>query len=281
VSTRSDDLGQSDPAEVASTGDGGASASPAPAKRSLPVWQEMLLLLFIALGLAILIKTFFVQAFYIPSDSMDDTLVKNDRILVEKVSYWTGDVQRGDVVVFDDPGNWLDASEVQHPSNPFTRALETFGLYPSGGHLVKRVIGIGGDHVKCCDKQGRVTVNGVPLNEKSYLAPGVSASDQEFNAHVPPDHLWVMGDNRAFSFDSRGHDTPATPNGGFVPADDVVGKVFVVVWPLDHATVLSRPDTFDRPVLQAAAAVAEPAMPYLFGAMLAPPLLWLARRRRR
>ena len=213
-----------------------------PAKRQRPLWQEMLLLIAIALGLAIVIKTFFVQAFYIPSDSMDDTLVKNDRILVEKVSYWTGDVERGDVVVFDDPGGWLGSSEEQHATNPLTRALELFGLYPTGGHLVKRVIGVGGDHVKCCDDKGRVTVNGVPLHERGYLPPGVRPSDQHFDVRVPAGHLWVMGDNRASSSDSRAH---TALGNGFVPVDDVVGKVFVVVWPLDHAAALSRPDTFD------------------------------------
>jgi signal peptidase I len=253
--------------------------SAATVKRSLPVWQEMMLLLVVALGLAILIKTFFVQAFYIPSDSMDDTLVKNDRILVEKVSYWTGDVARGDVVVFDDPGDWLAPSDVQQPSNVFTRGLETFGLYPSGGHLVKRVIAIGGDRVACCDKRGRVTVNDVALQERSYLAAGVRPSDQEFNARVPANHLWVMGDNRDFSFDSRGH--MGGPGGGFVPVDDVVGKVFVVVWPLGHAALVGRPATFESPALQAVAALSQPAAPYLLGAAAAPPLLSWVRRRRR
>ena len=246
MSTRSDDVSQSDPPEAVSTG---SAATSTPAKHALPMWQEMALLLVIALGLAIVIKTFFVQAFYIPSGSMDDTLVKNDRILVEKVSYWGGDVQRGDVVVFDDPGGWLAPGDVQHPSNLFTQTLETFGLYPSGGHLVKRVIGVGGDRVVCCDKRDRVTVNGVPLDEKAYLARGARPSDKEFDVRVPPDHLWVMGDNRDFSFDSRGH--MSGPGEGFVPADDVVGKVFVVVWPLDHASVLHRPDAFEDSELSA------------------------------
>ena len=127
MSTRSDDVGQSDPADASPPRPGGPAVT-RPAKRNLPVWQEMLLLLVVAMALALVIKTFLVQAFYIPSDSMDDTLVKNDRILVQKVSYWGGDVQRGDVVVFNDPGNWLSPSEVQTPSNLFTRTLEVFGL---------------------------------------------------------------------------------------------------------------------------------------------------------
>ena len=107
-------------------------------------------------------------------------LVQNDRILVQKVSYWGGgSPQRGDVVVFSDPGGWLDPAETQAPNNPVARVLELFGLYPTGGHLVKRVIGVGGDEVKCCDAQGRITVNGVPLNEKSYLAPRREAVDDQ------------------------------------------------------------------------------------------------------
>lgn len=250
MSTRSDDLDGSHPPARPRVAGSSTTALAEPdrktaARRQRPLWQEMLLLIATALGLAIIIKTFFVQAFYIPSVSMDDTLVKDDRILVEKVSYWSGDVQRGDIVVFDDSGEWLGASEAQHATNPLTQTLELFGLYPTGGHLVKRVIGIGGDHVQCCDDQGRVTVNGVPLREGSYLPPGVRPSDGPggtFDVHVPADHLWVMGDNRGASSDSRAHKDLGT---GFVPVDDVVGKVFLVVWPPDHAGLLHRPDTFD------------------------------------
>jgi signal peptidase I len=163
------------------------------------------------------------------------------------VSYWAGDVQRGDVVVFDDPGGWLAASEVQHASNPLTRTLELFGLYPSGGHLVKRVIGVGGDRVECCDAKGRITVNGVALREHSYLASGTRPSDVRFKQVVPEGHLWVMGDNRSASSDSRAH--LGAPGGGFVPVDAVVGRVFVVVWPLGHAQLLERPETFANPAL--------------------------------
>jgi signal peptidase I len=204
----------------------------------------MILLLGIALVLAIVIKAFFMQAFYIPSASMNDTLVKNDRILVQKVSYWgSGSPQRGDIVVFADPGGWLDPSEAQAPGNPIAKALETFGLYPTGGHLVKRVIGVGGDEVKCCDAQGRLTVNGVPLNEKSYLAAGERPSMIDFDVRVKPGYVWVQGDNRSNSADSRVH--LGDPGGGQVPVDDIVGKVFLLVWPLDHATVIHRPATFD------------------------------------
>ncbi len=212
--------------------------------RALPFWQEMLLLLGIALLLAVAIKALFLQAFYIPSGSMEDTLVFNDRILVQKVSYWGGgSPQRGDVVVFADPAQWLGTEESVHADGPVAKTLEVFGLYPTGGHLVKRVIGVGGDTVKCCDKQGRVTVNGEPLEEAAYLRRGVQPSVTAFETKVEPGRLWVMGDNRENSADSRVH--LGTPGGGQVPVEDVVGKVFAVVWPLDHATLLHRPETFE------------------------------------
>jgi signal peptidase I len=227
-----------------SGGDDGGSHREDKHDKQLPLWQEMILLLGIALILAIVIKAFFMQAFYIPSGSMDNTLVLNDRILVEKVSYWgSGTPQRGDIVVFSDPGGWLDASEVRTATSPVAKVLEVFGLYPTGGHLVKRVIGVGGDEVKCCDAHGRVTVNGVPLNEKSYLAPHVKPSLIHFDVHVQPGYLWVMGDNRSDSADSRVH--LGDPGGGQVPVSDVVGKVFAVVWPWSHAEFIHRPATFN------------------------------------
>jgi signal peptidase I len=203
----------------------------------------MALLLGIALFLAVLIKAFLMQAFYIPSASMHDTLVENDRILVQKVSYWgDGGPRRGDVVVFSDPGGWLGSLDAQ-PDNPVARVLETFGLYPTGGHLVKRVIGVGGDEVRCCDDQGRIVVNDLPLNENSYLASGEQPSTIEFDVKVRPGYIWVQGDNRSNSADSRVH--LGDPGGGQVPADDVVGKVFAVVWPFGHAKSLTTPATFD------------------------------------
>ncbi len=143
------------------------------AKKQMPLWQETILLLVLALLLAIIIKSLFVQAFYIPSPSMEPQFIENDRILVQKVSYWGGgSPSRGDIIVFKDPGGWLDANEGTAPRSPVTKVLEKIGLYPTGGHLVKRVIGIGGDRVVCCDAKGRVTVNGKALNEKAYLPKG-------------------------------------------------------------------------------------------------------------
>ncbi|MCW2846497.1 MAG: signal peptidase [Marmoricola sp.] len=216
----------------------------APKKKPMPLWQETILLLALALILAIVIKSLFVQAFYIPSPSMEPQFVKNDRILVQKVSYWgSATPSRGDIVVFEDPGNWLDAAESSTPHSPVTRLMEKVGLYPTGGHLVKRVIGTGGDRVVCCDTKGRVTVNGVALNEKSYLPTGTAPSQTKFDVTVPKNHLWMMGDNRGFSYDSRGH--MGGPGGGYVDQDLVVGKVFALIWPAKRAEIIHRPKTFE------------------------------------
>lgn len=226
-------------AEVRRTPAGGRARP----RQPLPIWQEMFVLLGMALVLAVVIKAFFMQAFYIPSGSMNDTLVLEDRILVQKVSYWGDDPERGDIVVFSDPGGWLGAADVQTADNPFSRTLELFGLYPTGGHLVKRVIGVGGDRVACCDTEGRITVGGVPLHESSYLPGGEKPSLIRFDVEVPEGYLWVQGDNRSNSADSRVH--LGDPGGGFIPVDKVVGKVFMVVWPWTHATMIERPATFE------------------------------------
>ncbi|MGZ4482866.1 MAG: signal peptidase I [Nocardioidaceae bacterium] len=217
-------------------------------KRTVPVWAETIILLVLALVVAAVVKTFFVQMFFVPSGSMEPLLQDNDRILVQKVSYWSGDVQRGDVVVFDDPGGrWLGA-EGTTPLSPVQKLLSDVGLYPSGGHLVKRVIGVGGDHVRCCDKRGRITVNGVALHETDYIKNGADPSDKRFNVTVPKGRLWVMGDNRSDSADSRFHQS--LPGGGTVTVKDVVGKVWAIVWPLDRMTLLHTPPTFGSPALQ-------------------------------
>jgi len=225
-----------------------AAPTPRPRRRHLPLWAETIILLVLALAISALVKTFFVQMFFVPSGSMRPLFVNDDRIMVEKVSYW-GDsgVERGDVVVFADPGGrWLGGfGEVE--LTPVQSALSVIGLYPTGGHLVKRVIGIGGDRVQCCDQQGRVTVNGVPLEEQEFLRAGSPASERRFDVTVPEGRIWVMGDNRSNSEDSRFHQD--LPGKGTVPEENVVGRVWGVVWPLDRFEVLDDPTTFENPEL--------------------------------
>ena len=216
-------------------------------RRSLPLWAETILLLALALVVSALVKTFLVQMFFVPSGSMEPLFVDNDRILVQKISYWNGPVRRGDVVVFDDPGGrWLGA-EGAPALTPVQSVLSQVGLYPSGGHLVKRVIGVGGDRVRCCNAQGLIAVNGVPLHEKSYLMPGAAPSTVQFDIVVPQGRLWVMGDNRGNSEDSRYHQS--LPGHGTVPVRDVVGKVWAIVWPFGRAHLLHEPRDFTNPRL--------------------------------
>ena len=231
-------------------------------RKQLPLWQETILLLGVALVLAIVIKAFFVQAFYIPSECMEPGLVKNDRILIQKVSYWGGgEPERGDVVVFKDPGGWLGPADAAGPTNPVAQVMAKIGLYPTGGHLVKRVIGVSGDTIECCDKQGRLLVNGQPLDEDSYVKrlgaacngpmPTGGACDEKWSVGpIPEGHIFVMGDNRSQSADSSRHMcrpdvTECVPGEEFVPVNLVVGKVFVLLWPADRFRWETRPETFE------------------------------------
>lgn len=206
-----------------------------------------------ALVISVLIKTFLVQAFYIPSGSMENTLLIDDRVLVNKLTDKSDEIHRGDVVVFRDPGGWLEGPTVPDGGGPLSwvrDALVFVGLAPAVGEedLIKRVIGVGGDEVVCCDDEGRLTVNGVSLDEP-YLFPADEASMEEFSVTVPPGRLWVMGDHRSVSEDSRAH--RQQPGNGFVPIEDVVGRAFTIVWPLDRAQILRRPASLQQPGLAA------------------------------
>lgn len=208
--------------------------------------KEFAIVVGMALVLSFVVKTWLLQAFYIPSGSMENTLVLNDRVIVSKLTPGPFDLKRGDIVVFADPGQWLDpVPQAPHgeAATVFRDAMTFVGLLPDNAenHLIKRVIGLPGDHVVCCDEGGRLTVNGVPIKEP-YLKPGDAASEQTFDITVPRGRLWVMGDHRSNSADSRAHDGP-NGNGseGSVDESLVVGRAVALVWPLDHLRWLSNP----------------------------------------
>jgi len=208
-------------------------ARPSAGRAALNALTEIVVVLSMALVLSLLIKTFLVQAFFIPSQSMENTLQMGDRVVVSKLTPGPFDLHRGDVIVFKDPGGWLPQAVPPDDAGARKALRETLtfvGLLPqdSGEHLIKRVIGLPGDTVTCCDSTGRMSVNGVALDEP-YLFPGDSPSTKEFSVTVPAGKLWMMGDHRSVSQDSRYHED------GFVPIDHVVGKAFVVVWPLSRS----------------------------------------------
>ncbi|MEV0617885.1 signal peptidase I [Nonomuraea sp. NPDC050404] len=177
-------------------------------------FRETVLLLVMGVGIALLLQAFVIGSFYIPSESMENTLQIDDRVFVNKLA---GKPERGDIVVFK---GW------------------------NGEDTIKRVIGVGGDKVVCCDKQKRLSVNGTPLDEQSYLYPDDYASGDKFDVTVPAGKLWLMGDHRSASADSRSH--MEEPGGGFISEDAVVGKAVVRYWPLSRGYLFSQPDIFDK-----------------------------------
>ncbi|SEC57890.1 signal peptidase I [Paramicrobacterium humi] len=213
--------------------------------------RDLLIIIVVALLVSFLVKTFLIRSFYIPSGSMENTLQIDDRIIVNELVPGMVDINRGDVVVFTDPGGWLDNPPA--PAQPWLvqvwdGLLNAVGLSvsDSNDHLIKRVIGLPGDRVECCNALGQMSVNGVPLNEPYLLLPqGAQAvSAKSFDITVPKNSLWVMGDNRYNSKDSRYNGN--TPGKGFVPIDNVVGRAFVISWPIDRWGWLSDyPQTFD------------------------------------
>jgi signal peptidase I len=281
------------PADGAAPDDGAAAdddpdgeAASSRKKKQGSFWKELPILVGVALALAMIIKAFAVQAFYIPSQSMENTLKVGDRVLVNKIVYHTRDIKRGDVVVFNGLDSWDPEVQYATPRNPVSRVLRAvgsaFGVVPGEKDYIKRVIGVPGDRVACCDDQGRVTVNGHPLTEGAYIYRDPQTgeqnkpSDVKFRVTVPPGHLWVMGDHREVSYDSRGH--LGDPGGGSIPESRVIGRAFVVVWPLSRAKTLPIPATFGAPGL----ALGGPALPVplALGFVGAVPVAWLSRRRR-
>jgi signal peptidase I len=288
---------------------GAASASPGPEgkrkaasrpRRKRSFWREFPVLVVVALLLAVVIKTYAIQAFFIPSGSMENTLEINDRVLVNKLVYDVRGIHRGDIVVFNGDGSW-DPGTVPVDTNFVVKFADGFASMFGFGHpgdiLIKRVIGIPGDHVACCDAQGQVTVNGVPLNEGTYLYPGSAPSVSRFNITVSAGRLWVMGDNRFYSADSRAHQ--GDPGGGTIPESGVIGRAFIIIWPLSRWRLLPIPATFQQSALNGSHAAAsaggaapagdaglisarlEPtgqAIPLVLGFAGAVPLTWLQRR---
>jgi signal peptidase I len=206
--------------------------------------REIPVLIVVSLFISIIIKAFLIQAFYIPSGSMQTTLEINDRVIVNKLGNFFTDVERGDVVVFRDPGGWLPPAYQEKRSAPLQalrNGLVFVGLAPDPAkqHLIKRVIGVGGDRIVCCDASGALVINGKPVQEK-YLYEGNAPSEMKFDVTGPKGSLWAMGDHRAASEDSRYHQED--PNKGMVPLNKVVGRAFLVIWPVQHFSLLPRPD---------------------------------------
>jgi signal peptidase I len=269
-------------------------------RRKRSFWREFPILVAVALILAVLIKSYALQAFFIPSGSMENTLEVNDRVLINKLVYDFRGIHRGDIVVFDGDGSW-DPGTVPS-TNPFAEFASNFASMFGFGHpgdiYVKRVIGLPGDHVACCDAEGRVTVNSVPLSESSYLYPGDVPSSSRFNIVVPSGQLWVMGDHRSVSADSRDH--LGDPGGGTIPVNSVLGRAFIIIWPPSRWRILPIPATFGQSALDkqaaspAAASGADqlladgarlqstgPVLPLSLGFAGAVPVTWFQRRIRR
>jgi signal peptidase I len=235
-----------------------AANSVAP-KKSRPFWTEAVVLLAIAAVIAVGVHSFLFQAFFIPSGSMENTLMKGDRVIVNRMSYRVGHVKRGQIIVFSGVDSWSPEGTITPPHNPVLRGVSKVGSYlgfaPSGEQdFIKRVIGVPGDHVVCCNAQGRITVNGHPLVE-NYLYPGSNNRTLPFDITVPAGHLWVEGDHRNDSADSRSH--TGLPGGGSIPINKVIGRAFVIVWPFSRFHGLSTPSSFST--LSGATASALPS----------------------
>ena len=262
-----------------------------PAKKKKSLGRELLTIVVAAAVLTLLVKAFIIQVYRIPSASMENTLEVGDRVLVNKVVYHFRGIDRGDIVVFSGQDSW--GPDAPPPSsNPVVRvfddALSGLGLHSDQTYYIKRVIGLPGDHVACCT-DGKVTVNGVPLTEGQYLFPGNPPSTFKFSDVVPSGHLWVMGDHRSDSDDSRYHS--GDPGNGAIPENQVVGRAFLIIWPPSQLRDLPIPTTFQQAAWHAGAAGAAvintgesalAAAPVAGTAgILAAPVLLLRRRRRR
>ena len=221
-------------------------------RRKQSFLKEFPFLIVVALVVSLFIKTFIVQFFFIPSGSMENTLQIDDRVAVNRLPFISNNIKRGDVVVFRDPDNWLPAADIE--TAPFIiakakAALVAVGVLPNPAkqYLVKRVVGVAGDRVICCTTTGKITVNGQEMNEP-YIYDGNVPSDMNFDVTVPKDKLWVMGDHRGASADSRYHQEDI--NKGFVPLNRVTGRVLAVIWPIKNISLVPNVDALNQPVVK-------------------------------
>lgn len=222
--------------------DGKGANSPTRRRGLGPLIKETAIVVVLSLLIATVVRIFLVQAFLIPSGSMEDTLLVGDRVLVSKIGLRFSEIHRGDVVVFSDPDHWL-GSQTPDGATGIRGAIKDFfefvGVLPEASeeHLIKRVIGVGGDTVICCDDAGQLMVNGVAVVETPYLYPGDRPSIDTFEVTVPDGQLFVMGDHRSNSGDSRIH--------GTFDEDLVVGRAFAVAWPISRWDSLSSHGVFE------------------------------------
>ena len=210
--------------------------------------RELPVLVVVALVVSLLIKTFVVQFFYIPSGSMENTLQIKDRVAVNKIPFISESISRGDVVVFRDPDNWLPKI-IDYGTNEYVAkakgALVAVGVLPNPAkqYLVKRVVGVAGDRIVCCTKSGKLTINDVEVTEP-YIFAGNKPSEMKFDVTVPEGKLWVMGDHRGASADSRYHQDDI--NKGFIPLSRVTGRVVAVIWPFKNITYVPKVDVLKK-----------------------------------
>ena len=250
--------------------------APTVSRRGAGLWRDFVVPLLLALLFAFVFKAFLVQPFFIPSGSMERTLhgcpgCPGDRVLVNKVVYYFGDPQPGDIVVFEGPDTWAPEVQIAEPTNWFASIMATLGRAigvgpPSEKDYVKRVVAVSGQTVECCDAQGRVLVDGEPV-EEPYIVTDSPLPTRSFAAvTVPEGRLWVMGDNRAGSADSRYHVTDQYS--GTIAVDDVIGKAAIIVWPFSRFTMLDDPDIqgFGAAALSGLPAYSAAGVPMALGA---------------